>query len=98
MRIARIDVYPVDLPVSGGIYRLSGGRIYSSYDATIIRVTTDYGRTGWGESTPFGATYVAAHAGSVRAGLALLAPAPSRPPVGADATDAERPPRCALRG
>lgn len=75
MRIARIDAYQVDLPVSGGIYRLSGGRSYTSYDATNVRVTADCGRIGWGESTPFGATYVAAHAGSARAGLALLAPA-----------------------
>ena len=33
------------------------------------------GTVGWGESTPFGSTYVAAHAGGVRAALDLLAPA-----------------------
>ena len=75
MKIAAIDIFQVDLPVKGGVYRLSGGRTYTGYDATIVRITTDCGRTGWGESTPFGATYVAAHAGGTRAGLALLAPA-----------------------
>lgn len=75
MRIARIDIFQVDLPVKGGVYRLSGGRQYTSYDATIARVTTACGRIGWGESTPFGSTYVAAHAGGTRAALDLLAPA-----------------------
>lgn len=75
MRIEGIDVYQLDLPYSGGVYALSGGRRYESFDATIIRVMTDSGLDGWGESTPFGATYMAAHAGSVRAGLAEVAPA-----------------------
>ncbi len=75
MKISRIEVYQVDLPVQGRVYRLSGGREYLSYDATIVCITTDCGMTGWGESTPFGATYVAAHASGTRAGIALLAPA-----------------------
>ncbi|WP_306116414.1 MULTISPECIES: mandelate racemase/muconate lactonizing enzyme family protein [unclassified Roseovarius] len=75
MRIAAVDLFQVDLPVKGGVYRLSGGREYTSYDATIVRITTDCGMQGWGESTPFGATYVAAHAGGTRAALDLLAPA-----------------------
>ncbi|WP_299849776.1 mandelate racemase/muconate lactonizing enzyme family protein [uncultured Roseovarius sp.] len=75
MKIARIDIYQVDLPVRGGVYRLSGGREFTSYDATIARITTACGRIGWGESTPFGATYVAAHAAGTRAAIDLLAPA-----------------------
>lgn len=75
MQIARIEVYQVDLPYSGGEYRLSGGRRYTSFDATLVRVVTGCGLSGWGESTPFGATYVGAHAAGVRAGLAELAPA-----------------------
>lgn len=75
MRIAQIDIFQVDLPVKGGVYRLSGGREYHSYDATIVRMTTECGLVGWGESTPFGATYIAAHAAGTRAALALLAPA-----------------------
>ena len=75
MRIAAVDLFQVDLPVKGGVYRLSGGREYTSYDATIVRITTDCGMQGWGESTPFGATYVAAHAGGTCAALDLVAPA-----------------------
>lgn len=75
MKIAGVEVYQVNLPVKGGVYRLSGGRSFESYDATIVRVSTDNGIEGWGESTPFGSTYIAAHAGGTRAALALLGPA-----------------------
>ncbi len=74
MKIAAIELYQVDLPYSGGIYLLSGGREYRSFDATIVRVLADDGTDGWGESTPFGATYIAAHAAGVRAGIAEMAP------------------------
>lgn len=74
MKIASIDVFQVDLPYSGGIYRLSGGRTYENFDATVVRVTSDNGIEGWGESTPFGSTYIASHAFGVRAALELLAP------------------------
>ena len=74
MKIAHLDVYQVDLPYPG-TYRLSGGRAYDSFDATIVRVTTDTGIEGWGESTPFGADYIAAHAKGVRAGIEEIAPA-----------------------
>lgn len=74
MRIAAIEVYQADLPYSGGVYLLSGGREYRGFDATFARVIADDGTEGWGESTPFGATYIAAHAGGVRAGIAEIAP------------------------
>ncbi|MEM9774769.1 MAG: mandelate racemase/muconate lactonizing enzyme family protein [Chloroflexota bacterium] len=74
MRISQIDVYQVDLPYSGGTYTLSGGRSYTSFDATFVRITTDDGLMGWGESTPFGSTYIAAHARGVRAGIEEIAP------------------------
>ncbi|MEI9426012.1 hypothetical protein O7A70_33605 [Mesorhizobium sp. Cs1299R1N1] len=74
LAIERIDVFQVELPYSGGTYRLSGGREYPSFDATIVRVTTSNGLEGWGESTPFGSNYVAAHALGVRSGIAEIAP------------------------
>lgn len=74
LKISRIDVYQVDLPYSGGIYTLSGGREYTSFDATIVKITTENGIEGWGESTPFGSNYVASHALGVRAGVAEIAP------------------------
>lgn len=74
MKIARIDVFQIDLPFSGGTYHLSHGRQYEAFDATLVRLTADDGTEGWGESTPFGSTYIAAHALGVRAGLAEIAP------------------------
>jgi L-alanine-DL-glutamate epimerase-like enolase superfamily enzyme len=74
MKIVQIDVFQVDLPYSGGVYRLSGGREYRSFDATIVRIETDAGLEGWGESTPFGANWIAAHARGVRAGIDEIAP------------------------
>ena len=75
MQIERIEIYQADLPYAGGTYHLSGGRSYTSFDASFARVITACGLEGWGESTPFGATYIAAHAGGVRAGLDRVAPA-----------------------
>lgn len=86
LKISRIDVFRVDMPYSGGIYHLSGGRTYESFDATFVRITTNNGIEGWGESTPFGATFIAAHALGVRAGIAEIAPSL----VGLDPRDVER--------
>lgn len=74
MKIKKIDVFKVDLPYSGGIYRLSRGREYRSFDATIVRLKADNGLEGWGESTPFGSTFIPAHARGVRAGIKEIAP------------------------
>lgn len=75
LTIARIDVFQVDLPYSHGVYILSAGREYRNFDSTIVRITTSTGIEGWGESCPFGSTYVASHALGVRAGIELIAPA-----------------------
>ncbi|WP_241031348.1 mandelate racemase/muconate lactonizing enzyme family protein [Rhodococcus koreensis] len=74
VKIAQIELFQVDLPYSGGVYLLSGGRSYTSFDASIVRITTDDGQQGWGESTPFGSTYIASHALGTRAGIAEIAP------------------------
>lgn len=74
MKISQIDLFQVDLPYAGGLYQMSGGRSYTSFDASIVRITADDGKEGWGESTPFGANYIAAHALGTRAGIAEIAP------------------------
>ena len=75
MKITRIVVYQVDLPLTKP-YRLSGGRLLcEQLDTTIVSLETDDGLVGWGESCPWGATYLPAFAGGVRAGIAELAPA-----------------------
>ncbi|KAG9501487.1 hypothetical protein J7337_007175 [Fusarium musae] len=73
LQIAKIDVFKVELPYSEGVYYLSGGREYRSFDTTIVRITTNTGIEGWGESTPFVSNYIASHALGVRAGVAEIA-------------------------
>ncbi|MFE1650683.1 hypothetical protein ACFMJY_18700, partial [Acinetobacter baumannii] len=51
MKIKRIELYQIDLPYSGGVYHLSGGREYRSFDASIVKIIADNGLEGWGEST-----------------------------------------------
>lgn len=73
MKITRISVYQVDLPLEHP-YWLSGGRLKFEYlDATLVKVETDAGFTGWGEGTPWGHTYVPAHGPGIRAGIETMA-------------------------
>ncbi len=86
MKITRISVYQADLPVPGGAYHMSGGRAYPALDSTLVKMETDEGLEGWGESCPFGPVYLPAHALGVRAGIAELAPHL----IGRDPTAVER--------
>ncbi|MEX0311085.1 MAG: mandelate racemase/muconate lactonizing enzyme family protein [Tateyamaria sp.] len=74
MKITRISVYHVDLPLEHP-YWLSGGRLkFETLDATLVKLDTDAGVTGWGEGTPWGHTYVPAHGPGIRAGIETMAP------------------------
>jgi L-alanine-DL-glutamate epimerase-like enolase superfamily enzyme len=74
MKITRITVYQVALPLEHP-YWLSGGRLkFETLDATFVKVETDAGVTGWGEGTPWGHTYVPAHGPGIRAGIETMAP------------------------
>ena len=74
MRISRISVWQMELPLHTP-YFLSGGRLrFDTLDSTIIRIDTDDGLSGWGEACPWGHTYLPAHGPGVRAGLGVLAP------------------------
>ncbi len=73
MKITRISVYRVELPLVEGSYKWSGGKSVSVFDSTVVGVGTDGGLTGWGEVCPLGPAYLPAYAGGVRAGLAELA-------------------------
>lgn len=74
MKIKRITVFHVDLPLEHP-YWLSGGRLkFEVLDATLVKIETDEGLTGWGEGTPWGHTYVPAHGPGIRAGIETMAP------------------------
>ncbi|MEM9148146.1 MAG: enolase C-terminal domain-like protein [Pseudomonadota bacterium] len=73
MKITRLTVYHVDLPLEHP-YALSGGRLrFEALDATLVKLETDAGLVGWGEGTPWGHTYVPAHGPGIRAGIETMA-------------------------
>lgn len=74
MKISRISVYQVDLPLAEGSYHWSGGKSVSVFDSTIVRIDTDTGLTGWGEVCPLGPFYLPAFGQGARAGIYELGP------------------------
>jgi L-alanine-DL-glutamate epimerase-like enolase superfamily enzyme len=75
MRIARVQVYAVRYTLVGGSFTMSGGRVASEQDATVVRLETDDGLVGYGEQCVFSPNFLPAHGGGTRATLALLGPA-----------------------
>ena len=68
MRIKEIDIYQYDLPVKNGPYTMANAEVWA-LDTTLVRIVTDTGATGWGETCPVGPTYAEAHASGARAAL-----------------------------
>ncbi|WP_136646593.1 mandelate racemase/muconate lactonizing enzyme family protein [Tabrizicola sp. YIM 78059] len=73
MKIAEIHLYAHDLPVRDGRYRMSNTEVHS-LPTTLVRLVSDTGHVGWGETCPVGATYAEMHAEGARAALRALAP------------------------
>ncbi|MEM9653254.1 MAG: mandelate racemase/muconate lactonizing enzyme family protein [Actinomycetota bacterium] len=74
MKVTGIAVHQLDMPVVGGGFEQSGGRVWRTLDTTIVRLQTDTGLVGWGETCPFGSNYLNASPRTARAGLLELAP------------------------
>lgn len=74
MKISRITVYQLDLPLNEP-YWLSGGRLkFEMIDTTFVHIETDEGISGWGEGCSWGHSYLPAHGPGIRAGIETLAP------------------------
>jgi L-alanine-DL-glutamate epimerase-like enolase superfamily enzyme len=73
--IRRVDVFAVSYHHAGGPFALSGGRVSTGQDATIVRVETGGGLVGWGEQCVFTPSFLPGYGPSTRAVLGLLAPA-----------------------
>ena len=86
MKITRISVFQVDLPLHEGSYRWSGGKSVEVFDSTVVRIETDAGIAGHGEVCPLGPFYLPSYARGARAGLEELAPQL----VGEDPTQLDR--------
>ena len=74
MKISKIAVWQVDLPLHEGDYKWSGGKSVETFDSTIVGVETDEGVTGYGEVCPLGPVYLASYAKGVRVGIEELGP------------------------
>lgn len=74
MKISKISVYQVSLPLHEGSYNWSGGKSVQVFDSTVVRIETDEGITGHGEVCPLGPVYLPAYAEGARAGIGVLAP------------------------
>lgn len=74
MKITRIKVYQVDLPLHEGSYKWSGGKSVDVFDSTVVAVETDSGITGYGEICPLGPFYLPAYAKGARTGINELGP------------------------
>ena len=81
--IERIDVFGYDLTYAHGDYVMSGGREVRRLPSTVVRITTQDGAEGFGETCPLGSTYLPAFGEGARTALRELAPAL----MGADATN-----------
>jgi len=72
MKITEIHIYQKDLPVVGGPYTMARANVYA-LDTTIVKLVSDTGLVGWGETCPVGPTYAEAHAQGARAALGAMA-------------------------
>lgn len=73
MKITEIHVYAHDLPVRNGPYTMANARVWA-LDTTLVKIVTDSGLVGWGETCPVGPTYQPHHAKGARAALEEMAP------------------------
>src|SRR5262249_32742726 len=74
MKIQRIRVYRVELPLHEGSYKWSGGKAVTVFDSTVVAIDTDAGITGHGAVCPLGPFYLPAYAQGCRTGIAELGP------------------------
>jgi L-alanine-DL-glutamate epimerase-like enolase superfamily enzyme len=72
--IAKVEIFSYDLSYVGGEYVMSGGRVVTTLQSTVVKITTAEGTVGYGETCPLGANYLPAHAAGARATLCELGP------------------------
>ena len=73
MKLRTLTVFRHMLPVKGGGYRMANAFV-ERLETTIVRLESDCGVIGWGETCPVGPTYAPSHAAGAQAALQALAP------------------------
>lgn len=81
MKITEIHIFAHDLPVKNGPYRMASTAVWT-LETTLVKIVSDTGLVGWGETCPVGPVYQPHHAGGARAALVEMAPGL----IGADPT------------
>ncbi|MBV9830636.1 MAG: mandelate racemase/muconate lactonizing enzyme family protein [Marmoricola sp.] len=74
MLITRLQAFTYDAAYSKGDYSMSGGRVSPHQPALVLRIDTDEGLVGWGETCPHGRTYLPSFFEGELAALTVLAP------------------------
>ena len=82
MKIKKIKIFKVDLPMKEGSYSWAK-QSFASFDSTVITIETDIGIIGVGETCPLGPSYLPAFAEGARVGIAKI----SENLIGLDPTD-----------
>ena len=73
MKISKIVIYQHDLPVKNGPYKMANANV-DCLDTTLVKLVSDCGLVGWGETCPVGPTYAPSHGAGARAALMEMAP------------------------
>ena len=71
MKIKKIKIFKVDLPMKEGSYSWAK-QSFASFDSTVITIETDNGIIGVGETCPLGPSYLPAFAEGARVGIAKI--------------------------
>lgn len=74
MQVRQVSCYLVDVPVAGGEYVMSRGRVLTTFPSLVVKVTAEDGTTGYGEAATLGANYLDGFPASARETVRLLAP------------------------
>lgn len=71
MKIKELHLYAYDLPVKDGPYRMATTEV-CTLPTTLVKLVSDSGHVGWGETCPVGSTYAEMHVGGARAALMAM--------------------------
>ena len=71
MKITEIHIYAHDLPVENGPYRMAMSEVWT-LPTTLVKLVSDTGHVGWGETCPVGSTYAEMHVGGAQAALRAM--------------------------
>ncbi|QGX97094.1 mandelate racemase [Roseovarius faecimaris] len=71
MRLKELHIYQHELPVKDGPYTMANQEV-RALDSTLVRLISEDGHEGWGETCPLGPTYAEAHGRGARAALEAM--------------------------